>query len=691
MFLIGTDHDGQGSTHDSQSQEGKLNSSSECHTESTLTLSNTTHGDLHQTCSPDDQLTMEEAVVPNCSPLTPFPPSSNHDPTNPTSDKSDITMVPADPNSSSAGKDADRPSRPLTQPETAVEGTWWDYIAWRSTAAASLDAPFPAVSGSSDLNTDSGVGKNNAADKHDTNQEPVNSASEFVAQFQTRSDCVAASSYDQSQNTPGGVGEMADDDHVTQEIGGKGTARTTAVSQNLFPPCSGTLDSSTTEASLNPSLDPGMGGPCAPSLAQQNAENRERGKQDQGQDQLHVGGAWYNPLSWYGSSYGASDGGERVLVDLPPGERSEKPVQIQNDEKCGGVEMAVDTDTVIRPVAGDSGIEQLLGETETQIIAADSSVSMSSSITGTLEINPIAATIDTHRSSWLSFFASRASRTLVMKSITGPSADSPTQNSSTAELDGNGMEVMDISDEGVPPASLPVPVPMKAPKDKEIKTSSSPVPPSQSLVATLVRGRGRVRGSPPRTEQDAGSDTSSINSVGQKSGAVTPGMEINGPAGPATSPGPEQDTLSTSGSLSSSPTRTTSLVKRASLTLASSNNKANGSNGMADPPKPASPTPSSKSKKMVTPPPPPNLILPAWQDTFNTAPRNVIPRPETSALTKTVQYVSGILSGARSGNWSIRGIGQGHGDKGKRRASSVEREQERCDSFLPFFLFAMDT
>jgi hypothetical protein len=637
---------------------------------------------------------MEAAVVPNCSPLAPFPPSNNHDPTNPTSDKSDITMVPADTNSSSAGKDADRPSRPSTQPETAVEGTWWDYIAWRSTAAASLDVPFPAVSGSPDLNTDSGVEKNNAADKHNNTDEdgPVNSASELVAQFQIRSDCVAASS--QSQNTPGGAGEVVDDDHVTQEIGGKGTARTTVVSQNLFPPCSGTSDLSTTEASLDPSLDPGMGGPCASSLAQQSAENCERGKQDQGQNQLHVGGAWYNPLSWYGSSYGASDGGEGVLIDLPPGERSEKPVQIQNDEKCEGVEMAVDADTAIRPVAGDSGIEQVLGETETQIIAADSSVSMSSSITGALEINPIAATIDTHRSGWLSFFASRTSRTLVMKSITGPSPDSPSQNSSTAELDDNGMEVMDISDDGVPPASLPVPVPMKAPKDKEIKTSSSPVPPSQSLVATLVRGRGRVRGSPPRTEQDTSSDTSSINSVGQKSGAVTPGMEINGPAGlagPAAPPGPEQDPLSTSGSLSSSPTRTTSLVKRASLTLASSNNKANGSNGMPDPPKPASPTPSSKSKKMVTPPPPPNLILPAWQDTFNTAPRNVVPRPETSALTKTVQYVSGILSGARSGKWSIRGIGQGHGDKGKRRASSVEREQERCGSFLPFFLFAMDT
>lgn len=621
--------------------------------------------------------------MPICDPLVPSPPSNNHDPANPTSGKSDIIMVPADANSPSAGKDADKPSPPSTPPETVVEGTWWDYVAWRSTAAASLDAkprgtePIPAA-GSPDLHADSSVGKCNVTGNRDNSSQDglVKSASELVAHFKTRADCVAASS--------GGAGEMADN-AVTQEIGGKSTARTTVASQKLFPPCSGTSSSSTTEASLDPSLDPGIGEPCAPSLAEQSAESSKGGKQDQGHDQLHVGGTWYNPWSWYGPSYVAGDGGERVVIDLPPGERSEKPVQIQNDEKCEGVEMAADAETARLPVAGDSGIEQVLGETETQLVVADSSSSMSSSIPGTVDINPIAATIDTHRSGWLSFFASRTSRTLVVKSIAGPSPDSPTQNCSatnTVELDENGMEVMDIGDDGVPPASLPVPVPIITPKDKEIKTSSSPVPPSQSLVATLVRGRGRVRGSPPRTEQDTNSDTSSINSVGQKSGAVTPGMEING----ATPPGPDQDPLSTAGPLSSSPPHTTSLAKRASLTLTSSNNKANGSNGMSDPPKPASPTPSSKSKKMVMPPPPPpNLILPAWQDTFNTAPRNVVPRSETSALSKTMEYVSGILSGARSGNWSIRGIGQGHGDKGKRRASSVERELERYGSFCLSF------
>ncbi|KAF8342471.1 hypothetical protein F5887DRAFT_1062309 [Amanita rubescens] len=349
------------------------------------------------------------------------------------------------------------------------------------------------------------------------------------------------------------------------------------------------------------------------SLAEQGAPSREGEKQDQGQDQLHVGGgAWFNPWSWYGSSYAsdaardggersstdaARDGGERSLTDAQPDERDEKPVQNHRDEK------ALEADSIHRPVADESGVEHIPSEAEIQMTVADSSESVPSpSIMGTVEINPIVATMDTHRSSWLSFFASRTSRTLVVKSIEGPSPDSLIQiGTKTTEVDENGMEVMDISDDGVPPPSQPVPVPIEIPKAKEIKPTSPA--PSQSLVATLVRGRGKVRGSQPRTEQDTGSDTSSIKSS-------------------------------------------------------------------------VSPTPSSTSKKQVTPPPPPNLILPTWQDAFHTAPRNVIPRPEPGTLTKTVQYVSGMLfSGGRS-DWPILGGGQGRKDKGKRRASSLERERE---------------
>lgn len=58
------------------------------------------------------------------------------------------------------------------------------------------------------------------------------------------------------------------------------------------------------------------------------------------------------------------------------------------------------------------------------------------------------------------------------------------------------------------------------------------------------------------------------------------------------------------------------------------------------------PSPSpSKTSGVKTPssPPPPNLVLPTWNDTFNTLPRSTVPREPPSALSKTLQYVSGVL------------------------------------------------
>jgi len=57
-----------------------------------------------------------------------------------------------------------------------------------------------------------------------------------------------------------------------------------------------------------------------------------------------------------------------------------------------------------------------------------------------------------------------------------------------------------------------------------------------------------------------------------------------------------------------------------------------------------SPSPSKKSgMKTPTSPPPPNLVLPTWNDTFCTLPRSAVPREPPSALSKTLQYVSGVL------------------------------------------------
>lgn len=57
-----------------------------------------------------------------------------------------------------------------------------------------------------------------------------------------------------------------------------------------------------------------------------------------------------------------------------------------------------------------------------------------------------------------------------------------------------------------------------------------------------------------------------------------------------------------------------------------------------------SPSPSKKSGvKTPTSPPPPNLVLPTWNDLFHTLPRSAVPREAPSVLSKTLQYVSGVL------------------------------------------------
>lgn len=71
-----------------------------------------------------------------------------------------------------------------------------------------------------------------------------------------------------------------------------------------------------------------------------------------------------------------------------------------------------------------------------------------------------------------------------------------------------------------------------------------------------------------------------------------------------------------------------------------------------------SPSPSKKSSvKTPTSPPPPNLVLPTWNDTFHTLPRSAVPREPPSALSKTLQCVSGVLF-SRSETSSSKGKGK---------------------------------
>ncbi|KIK94335.1 hypothetical protein PAXRUDRAFT_111172, partial [Paxillus rubicundulus Ve08.2h10] len=60
--------------------------------------------------------------------------------------------------------------------------------------------------------------------------------------------------------------------------------------------------------------------------------------------------------------------------------------------------------------------------------------------------------------------------------------------------------------------------------------------------------------------------------------------------------------------------------------------------------RPPSPPPAKTSgAKTPTTPPSPNLVLPTWKAVFHSPPRSSVPQPPPSALSRTFQYVSGVL------------------------------------------------
>ncbi|KAF8631498.1 hypothetical protein AX15_002364 [Amanita polypyramis BW_CC] len=667
-----TDHDRQDPRHENETPETKSNSTQQADStdvgNTNATMLCETDGDKYQSLSQDDNQPSkragELAVTPTDDAPTFSVSPNSHDAPNPTTDSDAIV-----PGSPSAGKDAiQSTSQP---PETESRASWWDYIGWRSspTVPPSSTTCVPGI--------------------------PLqNGKSSALVLSVSRLDSVdiANNSQDKASSQP-----------LTCDIPAGGTLNGKGVSDKMTPggklpavvlsPSTSASTEIVSVASSGSEDQQHLIPPPGPEQGQQGSD-QEAKKQDQGQDQVHVdstdggaGGAWYTPWTWYGYSYGSyadkgssADAGKRDAVLTEYGENIK-------GEKLGTTER--ETETTIddeRPVSSQNDSER---QKEPELRVTVHGPPILPPPASAIEINPIAATIDTHRSSWISFFASRTSRTLVTKSITAPSgSDASTADGGTspAKVDENGMEIMDIEDDGAPHSYQPSPTQdqvdtSKAKETKELRATSASdvIPPSQGLVATLVRGRGKVRGQPRTTTEydnakDGYSDVSSIRSIVQNSGTATPAVVHSGAASP---PRPDQDgSAAAAGSLPSSPSSTTSLVKKASLNLTASTTKPVDGTKKSRSPKPVSPVPSPTSSKKAIAPPPPNLILPTWQDTFHTAPRNIVPRPEAGVLAKTMQYVSGILfsgGGTRFGPSSTSG--QGSVDKGKRRASNETGER----------------
>ena len=252
-------------------------------------------------------------------------------------------------------------------------------------------------------------------------------------------------------------------------------------------------------------------------------------------------------------------------------------------------------------------------------------------------INPITTSMEANWSGWASFFGSR---TLMVKTLGyggGRIQD--------VKRDEDGMEVMDLNDDedeqrnvgegalskdseredGVRDKAMSSP-PILIAKTRPIIQKPSDSQDSQTSRFELQisdstgnKGELSVSKSPAK---------SSISSTPEK-GNSRSNTPIPVPIPPSSSPS------SRDGNFNQSLPKTPNISK-----------KVNNS-------RTASPAPSKKS--VSSPPPLPNLVLPTWEQTFNTAPRNMLPvtnKPERylegqtaggKLLGKTMRFVSGML------------------------------------------------
>ena len=260
-------------------------------------------------------------------------------------------------------------------------------------------------------------------------------------------------------------------------------------------------------------------------------------------------------------------------------------------------------------------------------------------------VNPITTSLEANWGGWASFFSSKA---LLVKKLGYRSGG----GIEDVKRDENGMEIMEIDigdDEQI-----------------DVKDSGQPSPPPVTQH-TLAKTK-------PLLLKTSDSDTQSSDSTGNKEEQGTPKLSAksnistpnkgnsgsNTPIPIPISPSPSRDG-NQSQSLPNTPTPST---------INQINNKGT-----------ASPAPSKKSIS----PPPPNLVLPTWEQMFNTAPRNVVPatiKPYLDGqgiggklLGKTMRFVSGMLFTKDTHDGSLESDKQA---KGKEREISrdggIDRE-----------------
>ncbi|TFK24144.1 hypothetical protein FA15DRAFT_431601 [Coprinopsis marcescibilis] len=345
------------------------------------------------------------------------------------------------------------------------------------------------------------------------------------------------------------------------------------------------------------------------------------------------GAVWYSPWSWY---YGApptsmdvddtkddgrpSTGSERCEEQERRGEGVSGTSVPANDE--GLVGSGDGRTSTVPPGAPDGNEESVTLEEEGGSGCDPLPPTTGSRSETEAEVNPIEASIQANRSVWASFFSSRA---LVVKAI-GYGAEG---GKDEVKRDENGIEVMDVDE------------------DSE----------SELDVQEEERGRTREVGKAlVVAKQDSSKDRSVLQT--DKKPESTPSTSDR-PATPLTQDEGIKEKMKDTVPMTTkvetptkSGTSTPSTPTKSKPAPQVSKDKSTSTN----PSRTASPAPSKKS---AGPPSPPNLVLPAWDDIFNTPPRNVLPiRPppldlsrgeslsrqeSTGMFGKTMKFVSGVL------------------------------------------------
>ena len=327
----------------------------------------------------------------------------------------------------------------------------------------------------------------------------------------------------------------------------------------------------------------------------------------QGSDRQQVSSSsastWYTPWGWYSStSAGRPEQHQSDGLGVKNSSEHEAPLPLAQDPEREPIPATSEA-----PEAGDTP-----------------------PVPSYPPVNPIITSMETNWSSWASFFSSRA---LMAKRLgyTGSG------NLEDVKRDEDGMEVMDLDDDDDEQKGAEETDMSKDSSRREQVVSPQPVTPTSItktrplLLKTPDSQDSGILQTELRISDNPGDQTIPAQSSTSKKGSSGSNTPIPIPLPP--SPSPSSRGGIQSQSLSSTPPTSTSTKKV--------NNKA------------ASPTPSKKS--IPPSPPPPNLVLPTWEHTFNTAPRNVIPvtikprgyldRQATGGkvLEKTMKFISGVL------------------------------------------------